>query len=119
MSTVTKTRKRRPKRRSEQRSKYAHLHGILPDPPKVAQMVDASLVYRPATPEARRRVIEHWKLDYYFCGLMVAYIERRKGREIVAVDDEIPGRINELSPRVRKRVIYACTRPWMEEIEEP
>ena len=118
MSSATKTTKRRGKRTPRLRSKYANLMGILPDPPELVRMLDELLKDRPATPEARRYIMENWKLDYYFCGRHVIFIRRPQGREIVGVDEEIPRRLAGLSPRDKKQVVYACTRPWVEELRE-
>lgn len=119
MPNATRASKRPATKRSpRRRSKYADLMGILPDPPELVRMLEEALKDRPATPEARRYMMDEWKLDYYFCGLQVIFIRRPEGREIVGVEEEIPKRLAALSPKDRKQVVYACTRPWLEEIEE-
>lgn len=116
MPSLARTNKSRTKRTANRGSKYADLMGILPDPPRLVRMLDELLKDRPATPEARRHILEEWKLDYYFQGRDVMFIRRPEGREIVGVAEEIPKRRAALSPSNRKQVVYACTRPWVEEL---
>lgn len=59
-----------------------------------------------------RRVERDLRLEYLFGGSEVAYIDRRDGREVVGIDDEIPDAVKRLSPEDRKRVVFAMPPAW-------
>jgi hypothetical protein len=55
------------------------LRGLLPTPPEVVTFVNQWLKDRPATAEARQRITEDLKMQYYFGGHEIAYRETPKG----------------------------------------
>jgi hypothetical protein len=60
----------------------------------------------------RRRVERDLRLQYVYGGHEVAYIDRRAGREVIAIDDDIPQAIQRLSPQDRRMVVFAFPSPW-------
>jgi hypothetical protein len=49
------------------------LRGLLPTPPEVEKIVEEWLKDRPASPQARQRITEDLKMQYYFGGHNIAY----------------------------------------------
>ncbi len=66
----------------------SELRGLLPTPPEVEEIVERWCQERPASPEARRRITEGLKMQYYFGGHALVYRDTPKGREVLAVGDE-------------------------------
>ena len=66
------------------------LRGLLPTPPEVEEIVERLCKERPASPEARLRITEGLKMQYYFGGHPILYRDTPRGREVLAVGmDEI------------------------------
>jgi hypothetical protein len=65
--------------------------GLLAVPPEVAQKfadLEARFIGEhgePMAPEARRRILDDWTLNYYYDGAYVAYRRTPQGVEVLAV----------------------------------
>jgi hypothetical protein len=68
---------------------------------------------RPATKEARQRIIDAFNLQYYFGGQEFAYKETDHGVEVLAVgSEEIRALFRRLPPEERQTVILGFADPW-------
>jgi hypothetical protein len=78
----------------------------------VAELVDRELANRPASEEARLRITDGFKLQYYFGGHWIAYLDTPKGKEVLAVE------WNEIR-RVRRKRRRAGLAPGIIELIDP
>ncbi len=68
---------------------------------------------RPVVGQARERLLEDLKLQYYFGGQPFAYRETNQGKEILAVGLKEMGRLfRALPPEERTTVVSAFAEPW-------
>ncbi len=68
---------------------------------------------RPVVGEARERLLEDFKLRYYFGGQRFAYRETDRGKEILAVGSENMGRLfGELNPEEDEAITSGFAEPW-------
>lgn len=68
---------------------------------------------RPVVDEARERLLESFKLRYYFGGQPFAYRETDRGKEILAVGFKSMGRLfGVLNPEQDEAIISSFAEPW-------
>jgi hypothetical protein len=60
----------------------------MPTTPEIEEQVEQVLEGRPASPEARRRIVEEFKLRFYFGGHPIVFRHTERGTEVLAVGDE-------------------------------
>jgi hypothetical protein len=91
---------------------------LLPTPAEVEQAIRREVEEmerhgRAIVGEARERLLEDFKLQYYFGGQPLAYRETPQGKEILAVGFEAMGRLSgELTPEERETVVSGFAEPW-------
>ncbi len=91
---------------------------LLPTPLEVAKAVereveDMAAQGRPVVDEARERLLESFKLRYYFGGQPFAYRETDRGKEILAVGFKSMGRLfGVLNPEQDEAIISSFAEPW-------
>ena len=89
------------------------LRGLLPTPPQVVRIVNRWLKDRPATAEARQRITEDLKMQYYFGGQEIAYRETPQGKEVLAVGlEEIGELLRTLPCSEQKGIVFDHAEPW-------
>lgn len=66
----------------------------------------------------RTRIEGAYKFQYFFGGKTVAYADGKHGREVIALDEQIPGALARLSPKERNTVAIAFPSPWPTEAAE-
>lgn len=90
----------------------------LPTPAEVEQAVireveDMAARGRPVVGHARERLLDDFKLQYYFGGQPFAYRETDQGKEILAVGFRAMGRFfRALTPGERATVVSGFAEPW-------
>ena len=68
---------------------------------------------RPVVGEARERLLEGFKVQYYFGGQPFAYRETDQGKEVLAVGFKNMGRLlKELAPEEDQTVVSGFAEPW-------
>jgi hypothetical protein len=92
----------------------------LPTPPELAHAVDAACQEQGVEGASYRRLAtEEFKLQYYFGGQDVAYLETPAGRVVVAAGTlglpDFDAAWQALSPEERLDAILVCPEPWPEE----
>ena len=89
------------------------LRRLLPTPPEVEEIVEQWLKDRPASPEARLRITEDLKLQYYFGGHEVTYRKTPQGYEILAVGSkEVRRLVRRGSEEERQGAIFGVASLW-------
>jgi hypothetical protein len=87
-------------------------------PPEVEKAVereveDMAAQGRPVVGEARERLLEGFKLRYYFGGQPFAYRETDLGKEILAVGFKSMRRLfGEMAPEEDEAIISGFAEPW-------
>ena len=91
---------------------------LLPTPPELEKAVereveDMAAQGRPVVGEARERLLESFKLRYYFGGQPFAYRETDQGKEVLAVGFKNMSRLlGELTPEEDEAVVSGFAEPW-------
>jgi hypothetical protein len=91
---------------------------LLPTPLEVEKAVereieDMAAQGRPVVGEARERLLEDFKLRYYFGGQPFAYRETDLGKEILAVGFKRMRRLfGEMAPEEDEAIISGFAEPW-------
>jgi hypothetical protein len=88
-------------------------HGLLPTPPEVEAVVaqeEARLLKEHGmvpSPEARQRMVDSLKLQYYYDGIDIAYRLQPHGVEVLAVGlEEVGAFIRQTPPEQREGVVF-------------
>jgi hypothetical protein len=90
----------------------------LPTPPEVERALEREVEEmaaqgRPVVGEARERLLEDFKLQYYFGGQPLAYRATEQGKEILAVGLKAMGSLfKALTPEERVTVVSGFAEPW-------
>jgi hypothetical protein len=90
----------------------------LPTPAEVEEALerevkDMAARGRPVVGEARERLLEDFKLRYYFGGRPLAYRRTDQGAEVLAVGFKEMSRLfKALSPEERETVVSGFAEPW-------
>ncbi len=90
----------------------------LPTPAEVEKAVereveDMAARGRPVVGEARERLLEDFKLQYYLGGQPLAYQQTDQGKKILAVGFKEMGRLfRALTPEERETVVSGFAEPW-------
>ncbi len=91
----------------------SELRGLLPTPPEIEEIVERLCQERPASPEARMRITDGLKMQYYFGGHMLIYRDTPQGREILAVgEEEIDRFYREIPYPKHKGAVLAVAESW-------
>jgi len=102
-------------------TRYAALLGpvrLLATPPEVEKAVEREVESmaaqgRPVVGVARERLLEGFKLQYYFGGQPIAYRETDQGKEVLAVGFKNMGRLlRKLTPDEDQTVVSGFAEPW-------
>ena len=102
-------------------TRYAALLGpvrLLATPPEVEKAVereveDMAAQGRPVVGEARERLLEGFKLQYYFGGQPFAYRETGRGKEVLAVGFKNMRRLlGKLTPEENEAVVSGFAESW-------
>lgn len=89
------------------------LRGLLPTPPEVEELVERECKERPMSPEARLRVTEGLKMQYYFGGHPIVYRDTPQGREVLAVGmEEITRYYRDVPHSKQKGAVFGHADPW-------
>jgi hypothetical protein len=76
------------------------------------EVADMAAQGRPVVGHARERLLEDFKLQYYFGGQPFAYRETDQGKEILAVGFKAMGRLfKALTPEERATVVSGFAEP--------
>ena len=90
----------------------------LPTPAEVEEVVereieDMAARGRPVVGEARERLVEDFKLQYYLGGQPLAYRQTDRGKEVLAVGFREMGRLfKALTAEERETVVSGFAEPW-------
>jgi hypothetical protein len=115
------TRSGHPRVKRADATRYEALLGpvrLLATPPEVEKAVereveDMAAQGRPVVGEARERLLEGVKLQYYFGGQPLAYRETDQGKEVLAVGFKSIGRLlRRLTPEEDQTVVSGFAEPW-------
>jgi hypothetical protein len=90
------------------------LRGILPSTPEIEALVEQILEGRPASPTARQRIVDDFKMQYYFGGYPLLYRQTDQGKEVLAVgSEEIRQLRRKKMPQAeRETIILGHPDPW-------